>query len=111
MASQRNISFFKGDSYYHEVRIKNESNTAINISGRTYNAKARVAPTSDKVVVVFQTEITDAANGVLRFSLLSNQTSVLMPGTYFYDLEEINGEIVTTLMNGQMLVMADVTYV
>lgn len=109
MATERNISFYKGDSYFHEVRIKNEANAAINITGRTYNAQARPGPTSTKVVVVFQTEIVNAANGVMRFSLTAGQTDALQPGTYYYDLEEVNQEIVTTLLSGQMIVMAGIT--
>ena len=109
MAGIRDISIYKGDSYTHEVRIKNSANTAINISGRTYRAQVRKTKASEVVIQNFTTSITDAANGVLIISLAASSTSNISPGIYYYDLEETNGSIVTTLMGGKITVIGEVS--
>ena len=41
MAANRNIDIYKGDTYVHELRLKDSSNVAINISTRTYTGQIR----------------------------------------------------------------------
>jgi hypothetical protein len=109
MAASRDISIYQGDSYTHEARIRNSSNVAINISGRTYTAQIKRSKGSDSVVASFTTSITDAANGVLTFSMTSSNTANISSGTYYYDLEEVNGSTVTTLMGGKVTVVGDIS--
>ena len=109
MAGIRDISIYKGDSYTHEVRIKDSANTAINISGRTYRAQVRKTKASEVIIKTFTTSITDAANGVLTLTLASSDTSNIGTGIYYYDLEETNGSIVTTLMGGKITVIGEVS--
>lgn len=109
MAALRNISIYKGDTYTHEVSIKDSSNTAIDISGRTYLAQVRRTASSTDVVLTFTSTVTDAEGGVLQLSLTSDQTSNLQSGNYTYDLQETNGSNVLTLMYGSITVTGDVT--
>jgi len=109
MAASRDISIYQGDSYTHEARIKNSSNTAINISGRTYTAQIKKSKGSDTVVASFTTAITNAANGILTFSMTSSNTANIASGIYYYDLEEVNGSITTTLMGGKVTVIGDIS--
>ena len=88
MAGVRDITIYKGDTYTHEVRIKNSANTAINITGRTYKAQMRKSKASDEIVISFTTTITDAANGLVTFSLTAGNSSNINVGTYYYDFEE-----------------------
>lgn len=109
MAGSRDISIYQGDSYTHETRIKNSANTAINISGRTYTAQIKRSKGSDSVVASFTTSITDAANGILTFSMTSSNTANIASGIYYYDLEETNGATITTLMGGKVTVIGDIS--
>ena len=109
MAGIRDISIYKGDSYTHEVRIKNSSNTAINISGRTYKAQIRKTKSSETIIQTFTTAISNAAAGILNMTLSSNASSNINTGIYYYDLEETNGSIVTTLMGGKITVIGEVS--
>jgi len=109
MAASRDISIYQGDSYTHEARIKNSANTAINISGRTYAAQIKKSKGSDSIVASFTTTITNAANGILTFSMTSSNTANISSGIYYYDLEEINGSVVTTLMGGKVTVIGDIS--
>lgn len=109
MAAIRNINIYKGDTYTHEVTINDSSNSAIDISGRTYTAQIRRAASSSSVTLSFTTTIVDAAAGQLQLSLTSTQTSTLQAGNYTYDLQETNGSTILTLMYGDVVVTGDVS--
>jgi len=109
MAAERNIAIYKGDSYTHEVRIRNSANVNTNITGRTYTAQMRKSRSSDSVVLSFTVAITSAVNGLVTMSLSSGATSAIDPGTYFYDFEETNGGYVTTLMTGKVALTGQVS--
>lgn len=109
MAAERNIRIYQGDTYIHEVRVRDDANTAINISSRTYAGQIRKTRTSNVVIANFTTSITNAANGVFNFSLSSNITSNIQSGVYYYDIQETNGSIVTTLLTGRAEVEGEVT--
>lgn len=111
MAANRNISIYSGDTYVHEVRLQTSSNTAINISTRLFSGQLRVAPSSTEIIANFSANITDGANGIVLFSMTSAVTSNIVPGTYYYDFQQIDGVITTTLLAGRATVQEDVTYV
>jgi hypothetical protein len=109
MAGARDITIYKGDSYTHEVRIKNSANTAINITGRTYRVQMRQSKASSSILLTFATTITNAANGIVTFTLQPSDTSNISVGTYYYDFEETNGSYVTTLMGGKLVITGEVS--
>ena len=108
MAAVRNISIYRGDTYLHEITIRDSSNASIDISDRTYSAQVRRTASSD-VILTFTSTVTDAANGVLQISLTSSQTSSLDSGIYIYDLQETNSSNILTLMRGNVTVTGDIT--
>jgi len=109
MAGTRNIEIYQGDTYAHQLSLKNSSNAVINISTRSYAGQIRKKRSSDIITATFTTEITDGANGVVVFSLAPNITSNIASGTYVYDFQETNGATVTTLLTGNVAVTAEVT--
>ena len=109
MAAERNIEIYKGDSYTHEIRIRDSANVNTNITGRTYTAQMRKSRSSDSVVLSFTVAISSAANGVVTMSLTPDATSSVQPGTYFYDFEETNAGYVTTLMTGKVSLTGQVS--
>lgn len=104
MAAERNITINAGDTYIHEVLIRDSANAVIDISGRTYAADLKRSQGSDDVVLSFTTGITDAVNGVMQFSASAVQTDALQSGKYFYDLRETNGSVVLTILKGDATV-------
>ena len=109
MPGKRDISIYAGDTYVHEIRIKNADGTAINIGGRTYSGSIKLSRTSESVISPFIVNITNAANGVVVFSLTSSNTALITPGTYYYDFQEENVGIVTTLLTGKATVTGQIT--
>jgi hypothetical protein len=91
------------------LRLKDSSNTAINISTRAYTGQIRKKRNSDIVLLEFTTSITNGANGVVAFSLTPVQTATLSAGLYVYDFQEVNQSVVTTLVTGNVTVTGDVT--
>lgn len=110
MAASRNITIYSGDTYIHELRLKNSSNAAIDISTRIFSGQIRIAPASTDPVANFVTTITDGPGGIVLFSISSNNTALITPGTYYYDFQQIDGSIVTTLIAGKAVIQEDVTY-
>lgn len=109
MVAQRNIEIYQGDTYAHQLSLKNSANAVINISARSYAGQIRKKRSSDTITATFTTEITDGANGVVAFSLSPNITSNIASGTYVYDFQETNGAVVTTLLTGNVVVTGEVT--
>jgi len=111
MAAERNIKIYQGDTYIHEVQIRSNSNVALDITGRTYSGQMRKTKTSDSVIATFTTNISNAVGGVFQFSLSSNITSNIQSGVYYYDIQETNQTVVTTLISGRAEVQGEVTRV
>jgi hypothetical protein len=111
MAAERNIIVYQGDTYLHELRLRNSANANINIATRTYTGQIRKTKTSDSIVASFNTEITDGSNGIIQFSLMPEVTANIKSGVYYYDLQETNGTVVTTLLAGKATIQGEVTRV
>jgi hypothetical protein len=109
MAATRNITIYQGDTYAHELRIKNSSNANVNITSRTYTGQIRKKRNSETSAATFSSEITNAANGIVVLSLTSAQTANIAAGTYVYDFQETNGSTVTTLITGTVTVTGEVS--
>lgn len=109
MVAERNIEIYQGDTYAHQLSLKNSANAVINISTRSYAGQIRKKRSSDVITATFTTEITDGANGVVSFSLAPNITSNIVSGSYVYDFQETNGSTVTTLLTGNVVVTGEVT--
>lgn len=111
MPGSKNINIYQGDTYIHELRIKDSSNVAINITSYTFTGQIRMAPASTEVEVSFTTTITNGANGIVQFSLAPNVTSNIAVGTYYYDFQQNNSGVVTTLLTGKAVVEGQVSRV
>jgi hypothetical protein len=109
MAATVNIQIYQGDTYVHQLSLKNSANAVINISTRTYAGQIRKRSSSDTIAATFSTQITDGANGVVVFSLAPDVTSNISSGSYVYDFQETNGAVVTTLLAGSVTVTGEVT--
>ena len=109
MAGQRNIQIYQGDTYVHQLSVKDSANAVINISSRTYAGQIRKRRASSTIAATFATEITDGANGVVAFSLAANITSNIVSGSYVYDFQETDGAVVSTLLTGKVAVTGEVT--
>ena len=109
MAATRNITIYQGDTYAHELRIKNSANANVNITSRTYTGQIRKKRNSDTIAATFTSEITDAANGIVVLTLSASNSANIAAGSYVYDFQEVNGATVTTLITGIATITGEVT--
>jgi hypothetical protein len=109
MAATRNITIYQGDTYAHELRIKNSANANVTITSRTYTGQIRKKRNSDTAAATFTSEITNGANGIVVMSLTAATTANIAAGSYVYDFQETNGSTVTTLITGTVTVTGEVS--
>ena len=109
MAATRDISIYQGDTYAHELRIKDSANANVNITSRTYTGQIRKKRNSDTINATFTSNITNAANGIVILSLTAAATANIASGTYVYDFQETNGATITTLITGSCIVVGEVS--
>jgi hypothetical protein len=109
MPATRNIEIYQGDTYVHQLVLKNNANAVINITSRTYSGQIRKRRSSDAISANFAAEITDGANGVVIFTMTPELTANLRAGIYVYDFQEVNGTVITTILTGNAVVTGEVT--
>ena len=109
MAATRDISIYQGDTYAHELRIKDSANANVNITSRTYTGQIRRKRNSDTISATFTSTLTNAANGIVVLSLTAASTANIASGTYVYDFQETNGATITTLITGSCTIVGEVS--
>lgn len=105
----QNLTFVRGDTETVQVTMTSDGTTPINITGRTYAAQLRSNPDIATISASATCAITDASNGVMTATFSASATSDLSPGMYYWDLQETNGSVITTVLAGTVTVLADVT--
>jgi hypothetical protein len=100
------IKVTRGDTDGIPIIIQ-EGGVAADLTGRTYAAQLRRAPSSTAVVDV-TVDTTEAADGILILRLEPDVTETLT-GIYHWDLEQTVGGTVRTLLAGRWTFDPDVT--
>lgn len=94
-----------------EYQTDNE--TPINLSNATARMQVRSQVDSPIVSLTLTTEngrlIINGLIGHIQLIVSATDMAALLAGTYFYDLELVEGEFVTRLIEGKFLVKAEVT--
>jgi hypothetical protein len=105
----QNLTFVRGDTETVQVTMTSDGTTPVSITGRTYAAQLRSTPDIAAIAATATCTITDGANGVMTATFSATDTAELDPGMYYWDLQETNGTVVTTVLAGTVQVLADVT--
>lgn len=106
-----NMTFVRGDTWQFQVVITSDEDGTIpvNISTYTFAAQCRSNPDIAAIAGTATCTVTDGPNGELLVSWSSATTEAISPGLYYWDLQQTAGTSVTTIMAGQITVLADVT--
>jgi len=107
-----NITRVRGDTFPFAFRVKDSNGTVVPITGYTFklSVDTREEP-DDDTTLLFEIDgvITDGDNGLVQFTLSSLQADQT-PGTYYYDVEQIDLASKTrTILKGEWIVVQDVT--
>lgn len=107
--AKQNLTITRGDTESLVLIMTSNGTTPIDITGRTYRAQIREQKDSGTIDASFTCTVTNGALGEVTCSLTAIQTATLSVGLHYWDLEETNNGIVSTIVAGTVTVLADVT--
>lgn len=107
--ADQDLTITRGDTETLVVTIQDDAGAAINITGRTYRAQIRSSQDSTTIKASFTCTVTSGANGQVTCVLSATDSATLSSGQYFWDLEETASGVVSTILSGNVTVLADVT--
>jgi hypothetical protein len=107
--ADQDLILTRGDTETLVVTITTDGSTAVNITGRTYKAQIRSTQDSTTIKASFTCTVTGAASGQVTCVLSATSSAALSAGLYFWDLEENASGVISTILAGNVTVLADVT--
>ena len=107
--ADQDLTITRGDTETLVVTVTSDGTTAINITGRTYRAQIRSSQDSTTIKASFTCTVTNGAAGQVTCTLSATDSAQLGAGLYFWDLEENASGVVSTILAGNVTVLADVT--
>ena len=104
---------YRGDNKSYTLAFTDAAGDPIDITGwKMYFTMKRNPNHSDDQAPI-RVDVTahdDPANGLTSFNLTNAQTYLLMPGTYYYDIQVKKAENdILTIVSGEIIVLADIT--
>jgi len=93
MATIRNLIIDQGSTFGAIITISNDAGNPFVLTDYTAEAQMRRSPTSQSPAAIFTCDIVTPEEGKVAISLTDEETMVLKPGRYVYDLyvEDIDG--------------------
>jgi len=107
--ADQDLTITRGDTETLVVTITTDGSTAVNITGRTYRAQIRSQQDSTIIKASFTCTVTGGSSGQVTCVLSAADSATLSAGLYFWDLEETASGVVSTILSGNVTVLADVT--
>jgi len=105
----QDLTITRGDTETVAITLTTDGTTPINVTGRTYTAQLRTTPDIAIVSASFTCTVTNGAAGQITCVLSATASAQLSPGYYYWDLQENASGAISTLLSGQVTVLADVT--
>lgn len=105
----QDLTITRGDTETVVLTSTTDGTTPIDVTGRTYTAQLRTSPDIAIVAASFTCAVTDGANGEVTCTLSATNSALLDPGYYYWDLQENASGVITTILSGNVTVLADVT--
>jgi hypothetical protein len=107
--ADQDLIITRGDTETLVVTITSDGSTAVDITGRTYKAQIRSTQDSTTIKASFTCTVTGGASGQVTCVLSATSSAALSAGLYFWDLEENASGVISTILAGNVTVLADVT--
>ena len=107
--ADQDLTITRGDTETLVVTITTDGSTPVNITGRTYRAQIRSQQDSTTIKASFTCVVTNGSVGQVTCTLSSVSSSALSAGLYFWDFEEDASGVISTILSGNVTVLADVT--
>lgn len=107
--ADQDLIITRGDTETLVVTITTDGSTAVDITGRTYSSQIRTQQDSTTIKASFTCTVTDGAAGQVTCVLSATSSAALSAGLYFWDLQENASGVISTILSGNVTVLADVT--
>ena len=107
--SKQNLIITRGDTESVVVTMTSDGTTPVDISGRTYRSQIRTTKDASTIDASFTCTVTSALIGEVTCSMTAGDTAALVVGIHYWDFEENNSGVVSTILAGTVNVLADVT--
>jgi hypothetical protein len=99
---------YRGDTFAFRMTLA-EASVAYNVTSHSFAGEIKERGKTE-VVASFSFTIENAASGIVLVTLPATQSINLIAGRkYVYDIEMTNGTVISTILQGPILVTGDVT--
>jgi hypothetical protein len=109
MAARRDIRIYQGDTFVHRLEIVDANENPVDVSGSTFECQIRKRASYQTVEATFAVDYSDANIGRILLSLTPPETESLLAGKYKYDIHQVTGTNILTLLYGDAEVVGEVT--
>lgn len=106
------FSIKRGDTFSANIAIKDSEGNAVNLTGKTifFTAKKWIEDTDAQAVINEEVvDIVSPADGTVTINLTAEQTALIKPGVYWWDIQTVDGSSVLSTTKQRMRVTPDVT--
>ena len=107
--ARQDLTITRGDTETVYATMTIDGSTPIDITGRTYAAQLRTKPDISIISASFTCTVTNGAAGEVTCTMSATDSAELDPGYYYWDLQENASGVISTILAGQVTVLADVT--
>ena len=110
MAAISNLYIDQGSTFSAIITIRGSDGNPLNLTGFTVASQMRKSYGST-TAYSFNASVYDAATGKVRLQLSAEQSSLIKPGRYLYDIEITSGTNKTRVVEGLIIISAEITKV
>jgi hypothetical protein len=110
MAAISNLYIDQGSTFSAIITIRGSDGNPLNLTGFTVASQMRKSYGST-TAYSFNASVYDAATGKVRLQLSAEQSSLIKPGRYLYDIEITSGSNKTRVVEGLIIISAEITKV
>lgn len=110
MAEYVELYVDQGTDFTTTITINDDdTNLPIGLAGTNVASHMKKSLVSQNAYASFTCVVSDPSNGEITISMTSANTSNLRPGRYFFDLNTINGQSRSRLIEGIVIVTPAIT--
>ena len=110
MAAISNLYIDQGSTFSAIITIRGSDGNALNLTGFTVASQMRKSYGST-TAYSFNASVYDAPTGKVRLQLSAADSSLIKPGRYLYDIEITSGSTKTRVVEGLVIISAEITKV
>lgn len=107
MARQLNLFIDQGSTFSYTFYLNDTNGVPQDLSA--FTARSQLRKTYTSMTAVSFTALVGGPAGTITLSLSATQTAALKAGRYVYDVELVNGSVVSRLAEGIITVNPEVT--